>query len=380
MENKKIEPIIVLGSGIVAGLTSKMLTNKGFDVIRVINKNTKALNKIFAIAPSSMTWFKNIGLSEFLINPNYPIKKIDIYYGREQESLRFDSKDSYKDALAFMVKEKDLSEAIDLSLNESAIKFLYKNEIIFENHEDYIKITNKKEDIYSNICLWCDSENFDDVYQHKIKKNRKDFCQQAITFNFIKDGDEINYAKQYFFSDSILALLPISENEISVVWSCDDKLADKLREFDDESFIIEFKSRINFGKQLISNFGRRSYFPIKQVLSEGLFDKRVLLIGDAAHTIHPMAGQGLNLGIRDIKSLEELIKTTKYVDIGIKGFLRKYERSRRTDTEQFSKLTTSLQWLFSSPNNVIQEITREGLKLVDNNHSIKNYFIKKATT
>jgi len=165
-----------------------------------------------------------------------------------------------------------------------------------------------------------------------------------------------------------------------VVWSCDDKLANKLREFDDESFIIEFKSRINFGKQLISSFGRRSYFPIKQVLSEGLFDKRVLLIGDAAHTIHPMAGQGLNLGIRDIKSLEELIKTTKYVDIGIKGFLRKYERSRRIDTQQFSKLTTSLQWLFSSPNNVIQEITREGLKLVDNNRSIKNYFIKKATT
>ena len=111
-----------------------------------------------------------------------------------------------------------------------------------------------------------------------------------------------------------------------------------------------------------------------------LFDKRILLLGDAAHTIHPMAGQGLNLGIRDIRSLEKMIKTTKYFDIGIKGFLRKYERSRRLDIQQFSKLTTSLQWLFSSPNNVIQEITLEGLRLVDKNHSIKNFFIKKATT
>ena len=380
MENKNIEPVIVLGSGIVAGLTSKMLVNKGFDVIRVINRKIKPRNKIFAIAPSSMAWFKNIGLSEFLTKQSYPIKKIDIYYGKEKKILRFDSNDSYKNALAFMVKEKDLSEAIDLSLNESSIKFLYKNEIILENHEDHIKITNNEEEIKSNICLWCDSSNFDDVYQHKIKGNRKDFCQQAITFNFIKDGNEVNHAKQYFFGDSILALLPISKNEISVVWSCDDKLADKLRVFDDESFIIEFKSRINFGKQLISSIGRRSYFPIKQVLSESLFDKRILLIGDAAHTIHPMAGQGLNLGIRDIKSLEELMKTTKYNDIGIKGFLRKYERSRRLDIQQFSKLTTSLQWLFSSPNNVIQEITREGLKLVDNNHSIKNFFIRKATT
>ena len=380
MENKNIEPIIVLGSGIVAGLTSKMLVNKGFDVIRVINQKIKPLNKIFAISPSSMTWFKNIGLSEFLIKQSYPLKKIDIYYGKEKESLRFDSNDSYKDALAFMVKEKDLSEAIDLSLNESDIKFLYKNEIMLENHEDHIKITNNDEEINSKICLWCDSSNFDDLYQHKIKRNKKDFFQQAITFNFIKDGDEVNHAKQYFFGDSILALLPISKNEISVVWSCDDKLADKLRIFDDESFIIEFKSRINYDKLLISSVGRRSYFPIKQVLSESLFDKRILLIGDAAHTIHPMAGQGLNLGIRDIKSLEELIKTTKYTDIGIKGFLRKYERSRRLDTQQFSKLTTSLQWLFSSSNIVIKEITREGLKLVENNHSIKNFFIKKATT
>ena len=58
---------------------SKMLANKGFEVVRVINKKIKPLNKIFAIAPSSMTWFKNIGLSEFLIKPSYPIKKIDIY-------------------------------------------------------------------------------------------------------------------------------------------------------------------------------------------------------------------------------------------------------------------------------------------------------------
>ncbi|MDG2253018.1 MAG: FAD-dependent monooxygenase [Methylophilaceae bacterium] len=380
MENKNSEPIIVLGGGIVAGLTSKMLANKGFEVVRVINKKIKPLNKIFAIAPSSMTWFKNIGLSEFLIKPSYPIKKIDIYYRSEQEILRFNSNDSYKNALAFMVKEKDLSEAIDLSLNESAIKILYKNEIMMENHEDHIKITNNEDDIYSKICLWCDSANFDDICQHKIKKNRKDFFQQAITFNFIKDENEANHAKQYFFGDSILALLPISKNEISVVWSCDDMLADKLRAFDDESFTIEFKSRINIDMQSILSIGKRSYFPIKQVLSESLFDKRILLLGDAAHTIHPMAGQGLNLGIRDIRSLEKMIKTTKYVDIGIKGFLRKYERSRRLDIQQFSKLTTSLQWLFSSPNNVIQEITLEGLRLVDKNHSIKNFFIKKATT
>jgi len=369
-----------LGSGVVAGLTSKMLVNNGFEVIRVINQMSKPLNKIFAISPSSMTWFKSIGLPNFFISSGYPIKKIDIYYEDEQESLRFDLDEYHKSILAFMVKEKDLLEAVDLSLNESSIKFLHQDKIILENHDNYIKITNNEEDIYSNICIWCDGSNLDDVYRLKIKKNKKDFGQQAITFNFIIDGNKANHAKQYFFDDSILALLPISENEMSVVWSCDDKLTDKFRAYDDESFISEFISRTNFERQFISNIGERNYFPIKQAISENLFDKRILLIGDAAHTIHPMAGQGLNLGIRDIINLQELIKKTKYTDIGLKGFLRKYERSRRLDIEQFSKLTTSLQWLFSSPNSIIQEIIRKSLKVVANNNAIKNFFIKKAIT
>jgi 2-octaprenylphenol hydroxylase len=380
MENKNMEPIIVMGSGVVAGLTSKMLLNKGFEVIRVINKMTKPLNKIFAISPSSMAWFKSTGLSNSLISSGYPIKKIDIYYESEHKILRFDSDEYYRSALAFMVKEKDLSEAVDLSLNELNIKFLYQDEIKLENHDNYIKITNNEENIYSRICIWCDSSNLEDVYQVKIKRHKKDFCQQAITFNFIRNENKLKHAKQYFFNDSILALLPISENEISVVWSCDHKLSEKLRAFDNKSFIAEFTKRTNFDRRLISNITVRNYFPIKQVLADNLFNKRILLVGDAAHTIHPMAGQGLNLGIRDIKSLEELIDTSKYRDIGLKGFLRKYERSRRLDIEQFSKLTVSLQWLLSSPNGIIQEIIRESLKLIANDNAIKNFFIKKATT
>ena len=71
-----MRPIIVLGSGVVSGLTSKMLVNNGFEVIHVINKMAKPLNKIFAISPSSMAWFKSIGLSNFFISSGYPIKKL----------------------------------------------------------------------------------------------------------------------------------------------------------------------------------------------------------------------------------------------------------------------------------------------------------------
>ena len=142
----------------------------------------------------------------------------------------------------------------------------------------------------------------------------------------------------------------------------------------------EFSLRVNYDISLITHIENRNFFPIKQTLAENIFDRRILLIGDAAHTIHPMAGQGLNMGIRDIQSLEHLMQSTKYNDIGARNFLRKYERSRRLDIAQFSKLIITLQWLFSSSDSTIQSLVRKSLNLVNRNYTLKNFFIRKATT
>ena len=174
-----MEPVIVLGGGVVAGLTSKMLVNNGFKVIRVKNKIDKPLNKIFAISPSSMAWFKSIGLSNFFTNSGYPIKKIDIYYEGEQKRLRFDSEEFYKSALAFMVKEKDLSEAINLSLKESGIKFLYQDEKDFKqlSLDNFAALKGDEEDTFL-LCYTADIEL--DLNQKIDFKKALDFSSNLV--------------------------------------------------------------------------------------------------------------------------------------------------------------------------------------------------------
>jgi ubiquinone biosynthesis UbiH/UbiF/VisC/COQ6 family hydroxylase len=379
MVNKNLEPVIVFGSGLIAGLTSKMLLNHGFEVIRITKERTKPLNKIFAISPVSINWFDQIGLSKDLINSGYPINKIDIFYG-ENECLRFDSGDIYKRELAFMVKEEDLMAEVELSLDGLPLQIIDQSHATIENHETFIKVIHKNEVTYSRICLWCDGSSKGKVEQFNIVKKEKDYHQHAITFNFFSDRSYKNQATQFFFKDSVLALLPISEYEVSVVWSCDDHLIEKLKLLDEQQFVEELSARITYDIGSISKVGVKNFFPIKQVLVSNLFDKRILLLGDAAHTIHPMAGQGLNMGIRDIQSLERLIESTNYIDIGARGFLRKYERSRQLDITQFSKLTVSLHWLFSSSSLLIKEIIRKSFKIVNSNDSIKSFLIRKAAT
>ena len=114
------------------------------------------------------------------------------------------------------------------------------------------------------------------------------------------------------------------------------------------------------------------------VLNDKFFDKRVVLMGNAAHSIHPLAGQGLNLGIRDIMDFEKCMKFKQYKDIGLTGFLRRFERSRRLDTFEFSTLTTGLQWAFSSKSKFINHALIKGIKFLESKENLKNLLIKKA--
>ena len=165
---------------------------------------------------------------------------------------------------------------------------------------------------------------------------------------------------------------------MSAVWSCDNKLFENKFRLDEKSFKKELIKVLgkDFGK--ISSISTRNSFPLHMIKVQRLFKKRVLLMGDAAHSIHPLSGQGLNLGIRGIMELEKNIQKKDYTDIGLSGFLRRYERSRKIDIEEFSILTSGLQWAFSlkglGPNYIISK----GMSLINEVDFIKNKLIERA--
>jgi ubiquinone biosynthesis UbiH/UbiF/VisC/COQ6 family hydroxylase len=377
MENKSPNKVIVYGGGIIGNLASLCLKKNGFDVCQIKSDVKKIIDRTYALSPGSVEWLKTIGLRDKFFNSLYAIENIEII--RQDSKINLSADSVFQPALAYMVSEKNLMKEIQTKLIYEDIKIFPEPKIInLDNSSDEVLIKLEKESLNALILIACDGANSKIKEHLNIKKKIKNFNQNAIVFNFTTSKDMKKNAKQYFLEDSILALLPISSRTISAVWSCSQDFFEKLNDMNDSKFIIKLKGVFGNDFPGISKISNRNNFPLTMILNDKFFDKRVVLMGNAAHSIHPLAGQGLNLGIRDIVDFEKCLKSNHYKDIGLAGFLRRFERSRRIDTFQFSKLTSGLQWAFSSKSKFINQALIRGFKILETKDTIKKFLIKKA--
>ncbi|MDC6484395.1 FAD-dependent monooxygenase [Methylophilaceae bacterium] len=379
MESKLLNKVIVYGGGVIGNLVSLSLKRNGFDVFQIKSDVKKTIDRTYALSPGSVDWMKAMGLRDKFFNSLYPIENIEII--RQDSKTKLSAASVFQPALAYMVSEKNLMKEIQIKLTSEGIKsFPEPKKIILDNSLDKVLIKLGKESITASLLVACDGANSKIKEHLNIRKKIKNFNQNAIVFNFETFKDVEKNAKQYFLEDSILALLPISPRTISVVWSCNQNIFQRLSAINDSELILELKSVIGNDYSEISNVSNKSNFPLTMVLNDKFFDKRVVLMGNAAHSIHPLAGQGLNLGIRDIIDFEKCFISNQYKDIGLSGFLRRFERSRRIDTFEFSTLTSGLQWAFSSKNKLINQVLIKSIKILEAKDSIKKFLIKKAIT
>ena len=377
MENKSLSKVIVYGGGIIGNLASLCLKSNGLDVCQIKSDVNNTIDRTYALSPGSVDWMKSIGLRENFFNSLYPVENIQII--RHDSKVSFSADSVFQPALAYMVSEKKLMKEIQEKLIAHDIKtFSEPKKIILDNSPDQVRIELGKESLTASLLVACDGANSKIKEHLDIRKKIKNFNQNAIVFNFETPIDIGKNAKQYFLEDSVIALLPIAPRTISVVWSCNLDFFEILNDMSESKFMIKLKSIIGIDFAEISNISNKSSFPLTMVLNDKFFDKRVALMGDAAHSIHPLAGQGLNLGIRDIIDFEKCLKSSHYEDIGVASFLRRYERSRKIVTFEFSTLTFSLQWAFSRKSRFINQVLIKGIKLLETKDNIKNYLIKKA--
>lgn len=370
--------IIIIGGGLVGNLLHLMLESKGF-TINQFEKTSKLKNRTFALSPSSVDWLKSLGLPSKFFDSLNDISSMKIFDSTLSNSVTFESDDIAKPAIAFMANEKDFNEAIEKTFKKRKTIEEIPKDYVIKNKQDQVIIETSKERYKSSIIIACDGVNSLAREKIEIKSTKHDFNQTAITFQLKVKLDNQNEAKQFFLKESILAILPIKKNLVSIVWSCNSQFYKKINSFDEKSIEDELSLTIGDFYKDIKVVSKIESFPLTMNRVESFFKDRVLLVGDAAHFIHPLAGQGLNLGIRDIITLEKIIDKKGYADIGLKGFLRKYERARKEDVVQMGFLTLGLNWIFSNKSSILNRIVGKGMSMLDKSKLLKKQLIKKAT-
>ena len=370
--------IIIIGGGLVGNLLHLMLESKGF-TINQFEKTSKLKNRTFALSPSSVDWLKSLGLPSKFFDSLNDISSMKIFDSTLSNSVTFESDDIAKPAIAFMANEKDFNEAIEKTFKKRKTIEEIPKDYVIKNKQDQVIIETSKEQYKSSIIIACDGVNSLAREKIEIKSTKHDFNQTAITFQLKVKLDNQNEAKQFFLKESILAILPIKKNLVSIVWSCNSQFYKKINSFDEKSIEDELNLTIGDFYKDIKVVSKIESFPLTMNRVESFFKDRVLLVGDAAHFIHPLAGQGLNLGIRDIITLEKIIDKKGYADIGLKGFLRKYERARKEDVVQMGFLTLGLNWIFSNKSSILNRIVGKGMSMLDKSKLLKKQLIKKAT-
>ena len=287
----KKQRICIVGDGL-SGLMTALALNKleGLEVHLISKKNKLLKDKRTTAISASNYDFLNLVVEKLDKKLFWPSNKINLFYETKDQNINFLNFDEDKKGLMYIFENDKVKEKLLKEIKKKKIKTLQKNINNLKDLKGYdLKI----------LCLGRSSE----IYQNIIDKRSldKDYKEIAIT-GYVKHGLKNLNTAQYFLKDGPLAILPFSKNKFSFVWSVDKDFLKKNLNNVIKSKICEI---LKTKKIKISN--QQSY-PLQLNLKRTYFKKNVLILGEGLHTVHPVAGQGFNLVLRDINKLQEILK------------------------------------------------------------------------
>jgi 2-octaprenyl-6-methoxyphenol hydroxylase len=206
------------------------------------------------------------------------------------------------------------------------------------------------------------------------------YGQSAIATTVEHERDHHGRAIEHFLPPGPFAILPLKGRRSSIVWTEDTHEAERIAALPDDDFHAELERRFGLELGEIEAVGRRGVYPVALSVARSFVAERIALVGDAAHVIHPIAGQGLNMGLKDVAALAEVVVDAVRLglDPGAAATLDRYQRWRRFDTMAMGVATDGLNRLFSNRSNVMRLFRDVGLGLVDRLPALKRTFIREA--
>jgi 2-octaprenyl-6-methoxyphenol hydroxylase len=326
-----------------------------------------------AVSSSSMRMLAAIGVTQHLAEPGCPIRRIAVADGLQPGGLHFDPPADDDEPLGWMHENRHLRAALRARAEVGANTWLmWKScvEAIERGLHGVIIFLKDGRKLHAPLLVAADGRNSPMREQAGIRMAQWRYNHQAIVSTFRHELEHENVAYEIFFPTGPLALLPMSDDATghrsAIVWSVPSEDAPGWLSLSDEDFAAEAQSAMAGFLGKVQMIAPRSSYPLGFHHAAQITDRRLALAGDAAHAIHPIAGQGLNLGFRDVAALAQvLVEGARLgLDLGDAQLLARYQRWRSLDSLMVSAATDSLTRIYSVPGRTASAIRRFGMGLV----------------
>ena len=387
MEQLDNYEIIIIGGGYIGLSVAGALANNGFKCA-VIEKDTflhkQSINepgRLLAIAYQSVKILKDFKLVDNLASIGQEISSIMVCEGNSKHHLHFNPKQIGVANFGYMVDEQILFQELYKNVKNKISLFDATENLNFYNQDHAITIGLAKKKLSAKLVIIADGKR---SYHRKlagIETFTHKYNQYAVVCDIAHQYSHQGMAIERFMSDGPFAVLPKKGGNLSsIVWTISNDLVPALKSLDKLQIQELVKDRVGTELGNIEIVSDIKFFPLELVLAKQYFSKRQVLLGDALHSIHPLAGQGLNLSLRDLQCLCDLL--VKYrslgIDIGSDAIFEEYQKQRLLDNNLMIESTHNLNFLFSNNLMAVKFLRQHGLSFINRSPSLKNMFMKYA--
>lgn len=381
--------VAIAGAGIVGaalGVALKQTLGNGFAVAVFdpsLTKEPARDDRTVAIAGGARRLFEAIGVWERLTDVQ-PIRAMEITDSKLHDAVRQTflefSEDDEDEPFAHMVENRALMAALREALEEAEIELVSSGIGDYFADESFAQFEADGKKYRTRLLAAADGAQSKLRTLAKIQTISRGYDQSGIVATLGHARDHNGKAVQHFLPSGSFAILPLTGKRSSIVWTEQSAEAKRIVALPPAEFVAELELR--FGLQLgeLEVLSPARAYPLQISIARSFIAERLALVGDAAHVIHPLAGQGLNMGLRDVAALAECIADNARLglDPGAPEALTRYQRWRRADTVAMGLATDGLNRLFSNESIALKYLRDLGLGLVDRAPALKKFFAREA--
>ena len=384
---------IVIGGGAFAGLALALALRQGLGADVAVIVADPALStrpsrdpRATAIVAACRRLFETLGVWGEIADTAQPILDMVITDSRLEDATRpvfltFAGNVEPGEPFAHMVENRFLIDSLASHAEANGVELRATAVASYDSHPESVDV--KLADgsaIEASLLVAADGARSNLRQRAGIATHGWDYDQSGIVVTVGHERDHCGRAEEHFLPAGPFAILPLTGKRSSLVWTETRGEAQRIVALSEDEFHGELERRFGLHLGELKALDKPRAFPLSYFVARSFIAERLALVGDAAHVIHPIAGQGLNMGLKDVAALAEVVVDAARLggDFGAQDVLERYQRWRRFDTMAMGLATNSLNMLFSNKSTLLRTVRDIGLGLVDRTPPLKEMFIRQA--